>query len=170
MDKLILVDEEENIIGYEDKWECHKGEGKRHKAFSIFIFNDKGELLIHKRSDEKPLWHGYWANSCCSHPRKGEGRIEAAERRLIEELGFTCKVKLLFKYKYQAKFGNIGSENEYNAVLVGHYNGEVKANPDEVAELKWASLDWLKKDMEDNKEIYAPWFLIGFQKYLEFVR
>lgn len=166
-DKLILVDEEDNTIGFEEKLNCHLGDGKRHRAFSVYILNNKNELLIQKRADDKLLWPGYWANSCCSHPRKGESRVDAAKRRLIEELGFTCDVKMLFKYKYQAKFKNVGSENEYNAVLFGIYNGEVKPNPSEVAEWKWVSLNWLKKDIINNKNKYAPWFLIALPNFFE---
>lgn len=165
--QLILVDSRDNILGYDTKENCHKGEGKTHRAYSIFIINKKDQLLIQKRSKQKLLWNGYWANSCCSHPRKGEDRIKSGERRLTEELGFTTKLKLLFKYKYHAKYKNIGSENEFNAVLVGIYNDEkITPNPEEIEEYKWVDLKWLQKDMKKNHKIYAPWFLIAFKKFI----
>lgn len=163
--KLILVDERDNILGYEEKQKCHEGTGIRHRAFSIFIFNSKNQLLIQKRSKNKPLWPGYWANSCCSHPREDEKDIiKCSEKRLTEELGFTTKLKPILKFNYQAKFKDIGSENELDCVLVGKYNGEIKANPEEVEEYKWVDLKELQKDMKNNHKIYAPWFLIAFKK------
>src|SRR3989344_7156864 len=99
---VILVDQENRAIGREEIVAAHSGEGQLQRAFSVYVFRDFGrEILIQKRSSQKMLWPGFWANSCCSHPRKGESRIEAGERRLIEELGFATKLKLLFKYCYQ---------------------------------------------------------------------
>lgn len=166
-DELVLVDSEDNILGYEEKEKCHDGKGILHRAFSAFVFNDEGELLIQKRADGKRLWPGFWANSCCSHPRKGEGYVEAGGKRLMEELGFTCDLEPLFKFEYQAKYGEEGSENELDQVLLGKYNGEVKANPEEVAEYKWVKPDWLRADIEENSEKYAPWFKISLERVLE---
>ena len=168
-DNLILVDEADNVLGFKEKWGCHKINGIKHRAFSIYIFNDKNELLIQKRSLQKKLWPEFWSNSCCSHPRENEeDYVKCAEKRLVEELGFTCKLKKMFKISYNFKFNNIGSENEIDCVLVGKYNGKVKPNPDEVSEFKWISVDFLKKDMEKNKEIYTPWFVIGLKKLVKF--
>jgi len=167
MSKLILVDNRDNILNYETKENCHKGQGIRHRAFSIFILNNKNQLLIQKRSKNKLLWPGYWANSCCSHPRENKkDYIECGEKRLIEELNFTTELKPLFKFNYQAKFKDIGSENELNCVLVGKYDGEIKLNPDEVEEYKWIDLKELEQDMKNNHKIYAPWFLIAFKKFI----
>lgn len=167
-DKLILVDSKDNILGYETKENCHKGEGKLHRAFSVFIINNKNQLLIQKRSKLKKLWHGYWANSCCSHPREDEqDMLKCAEKRLAEELGFTCKLKPLFKFKYQAKFKDVGSENELDNVLLGNYDKEVKPNPEEVEEYKWVDLKRLEQDRKANHKAYTPWFLIAFKKILD---
>jgi isopentenyl-diphosphate delta-isomerase len=167
---LILVDENDNEIGYEEKVACHLGEGKLHRAFSIFIFNDKNEMLIQKRSDEKMLWPGYWANSCCSHPRKGESLEGATHRRLKEELGFDCELKEIFSFNYHAKFKNIGSEKEIDHVFIGRYNGPVKPNPKEVKDWKWIGIEELKNDIKENSEKYAPWFKIALERVLEFIK
>ena len=164
---LILVDEEDNEIGYEEKVACHLGEGKLHRAFSIFIFNDKNELLIQKRSDKKMLWGGFWTNSCCSHPRKGESLEEATHRRLKEELGFDCKLKQIFKFPYHAKFRDIGSEREIDHVFVGRYSGVVNPNPEEVSDWKWISIEDLKRDVEENSDKYTPWFKIALGRVID---
>ena len=119
---LILVDEKDNITGYKNKLECHEGEGILHRAFSIFIFNDAGELLLQKRSAQKHLWPNYWSNSCCSHPRKGEELENATQRRLAEELGISTPLKHLFTFQYYAPYKNIGSEREMCAVFIGKSN------------------------------------------------
>ncbi len=170
MQKLIVVNNKDEILGYKDKEECHKGLGITHRAFSVFILNSKNQLLIQKRSRQKPLWNGYWANSCCSHPRENEKDIiKCAEKRLQEELGFTTKLKPLFKFHYQAKFKDIGSENELDYVLLGNYNGKVKPNQEEVEEYKWVNLEYLKQDMKTNHKIYSPWFLIAFKKLTKYL-
>jgi len=111
-DLLILVDEKDNILGYETKEKCHEGSGLLHRAFSIFIFNDKDELFIQKRSKAKLLWPRYWSNTCCSHPRIGESYIHGANRRLVEECGFETELKYLSKFHYSADYYSHGSENE----------------------------------------------------------
>jgi isopentenyl-diphosphate Delta-isomerase len=167
-DKVILVDENDNVLGYEDKIKAHLGEGKLHRAFSIFIFNNKGELLIQKRASNKMLWPGFWANTCCSHPRKGESYSQAAQRRLKEEMGIRTKPSLMFKFQYQVKYKNIGSENELCAVLKGQYQGDaIKVDPKEVANWKWVKINDLKKDMQSNPQKYAPWFKIEITRIKE---
>ncbi|MFH1696759.1 MAG: isopentenyl-diphosphate Delta-isomerase [Candidatus Diapherotrites archaeon] len=155
---VVLVDENDNVLGYEDKETAHNGEGKLHRAISIFIFNEKGEMLIHRRAEGKRLWGGYWTNSCCSHPRKGEDYLQAAERRLQEELKFSAKLRPLFKFQYQAKFEDKGSENELDQVFAGRYDGEVNPNPDEIAEFKFIAPEALVQDMAKNPGKYTPWF------------
>lgn len=167
---LILVDENDNEIGYEEKVRAHLGEGKLHRAFSIFIFNDKNELLLQKRNKEKMLWGEFWTNTCCSHPRKGESLEEATHRRLMEEMGFDCELKEIFRFPYQAKFKDVGSEKEIDHVFVGRYNGPVKPDPKEVADWKWISIKELKKDIEKNPDNYTPWFKISLNKVLEFIK
>ena len=166
MGKLILVNKKDEIKGYEDKEKCHQGKGILHRAFAIFIFNDEGQLLIQRRSKFKKLWPGYWENSCSSHPQKGEDLIKAGEKRLKEEIGLICRLKLLDKFQYQALYKNIGAENEVCAILVGKCNGQPKPNPKEVADWKWISLQALKKEVAKNPKKYAPWFKIGLEKLM----
>lgn len=167
MELLILVDERDNEIGYEEKVKCHLGEGRLHRAFSIFVFNSKGKFLIQKRSEKKLLWPGFWANTCCSHPRKGEDINQAIHRRLVEEVGFDCELKEIFKFIYHAKFKNIGFERECDHVFIGRYNGEITPNPDEVSECKWISADELKKDIEENPDKYTPWFKLSINRVID---
>jgi isopentenyl-diphosphate delta-isomerase len=160
MNKIIAVDPEDRAIGFESKEKCHDGEGILHRAFSIFIFNNKNQLLIQKRSKYKRLWPLYWSNTCCSHPRSDEGYKEAAERRLKEEVGFSCELKYLYKFRYKAKYENIGSENEVCAVLIGKSNHNIIPNPKEISDYKWLALNELKKDINKNPDQYTPWFKI----------
>jgi isopentenyl-diphosphate delta-isomerase len=161
---LILVDARDNVIGYENRGKCHEVEGLLHRAFSIFIFNDEKQLLVQKRSTEKVLWALHWSNSVCSHPRKGEGYEEAAVRRLNEELGFETSLRLLFKFQYQARFGNIGSENEMCCVYIGKSDGIVRANPSEVAEWKYVDIEKLNKDILARPHLYTPWFKMELER------
>ena len=167
MKKLILVNKKDKVVGFETKEKCHQGKGILHRAFSIYLFNNKGQLLIQQRSKFKKLWPLYWANTCCSHPRQDESYVKAGERRLKEELGFSCFLKMVDKFQYQAKYKNVGSENEMCAVLVGEYNGKVKANPKEIADWKWVDIDKLQDDFKRNPDKYAPWFKIGLRRYLK---
>jgi len=161
---LILVDKEDNIIGYETKDKCHQGEGLLHRAFSIFIFNEKKQLLIQRRSEMKELWPLYWSNSVCSHPRKGETYKTAVKRRLKEELGIETALKHLFKFKYQASFKNTGSEYELCAVYIGKTNVKVMANKREIAEWKYINLEKLSEEFLTHPEIYTPWFKIEWER------
>jgi len=167
-DLLILIDKQDNILGFEEKRKCHLGEGKTHRAFSIFILNEKNEILIQKRAKGKMLWPGFWANTCCSHPRKGEGYAEAVQRRLKEEMGIQASLKFVFKFYYQAKYKNIGSENELCSVFTGKYENDlIQPNPEEIEEWKWIKISELKKDIKKNPNIYAPWFKIEMEKIEE---
>lgn len=166
-DKLVVVDKNDNFLKMEDKWECHEDNGILHRAFSIFIFNDKGELLVQKRSKFKKLWPLYQTNTCCSHPRKDESYVKAAERRLKEELGFSCPLKYLYKFMYNAKYKNIGSENELCAVLVGFTNAKTKPNPKEIADWKYVNVKELVEDMGKNPEKFTPWFKMELKKLLK---
>ena len=165
MDKLILVDENDNQIGFEEKIKCHLGEGILHRAFSVFVFNNKGELLLQKRGNGKMLWPLFWTNTCCSHPREGEGYEDAGKRRLQEELGFSCSLKYIGKFQYKASYKDIGSENELCAVLVGEYSGEINANKEEVDDFKWVNFEELKKDVSQNQDNYTPWFKMELEKF-----
>ena len=160
-----MVDEQDNILGYEEKIKAHLGDGLKHRALSVFIFDDQYRLLMQKRASEKMLWPGFWANTCCSHPRQGEEYADAAKRRLKEEMGIQADLFLKFKFSYQVNYQNIGSENELCAVFSGKYQGDdIKANPEEIEEWKWIGIDELKQDIKNNPQIYAPWFKMEMER------
>jgi len=157
---VVLVDEKDNEIGTEEKIKAHK-DGKLHRAFSIFIFNPKGEFLLQRRALSKYHCGGLWTNTCCSHPRKGEALENAVHRRLMEEMGFDCELKEKFSFLYKAEFSNGLTENELDHIFVGIFEGEPVINKEEVAEFKWMNMDELKKDISENPERYTPWFKIA---------
>lgn len=158
LDLLILVDGEDNIKGYLDKAECHRGQGILHRAFSIFIFNSSGQLLIQRRSAAKPLWPLFWSNSVCSHPRKGEEYLEAAARRLKEEIGIETSLRFLFQFQYQASYGVVGSENELCSVFIGQSDGPVIVDPGEIAGWRFISQGELDEELRVRPQDYTPWF------------
>src|SRR6202142_2782709 len=119
---LILVDQTDREVGHMSKTQCHQGRGTLHRAFSLLIFNPKGELLLQQRAASKRLWPLYWSNSCCSHPRRAETMEAATRRRLLEELGLSCDLQFLFKFRYQAQFDATGAENELCSVFIGCCN------------------------------------------------
>lgn len=163
-EKLILVDENDNVLGYEIKAKAHENDGMLHRAFSLFIFNDKKELLIQKRAQQKPLWPLFWANSVCSHPRKGEDYETAIHRRLKEELGIDTHLHVLYKFQYQARFDEVRSENELCSVYIGKSGEEIIANPNEIAEWNFVDLTQLKIDITENPLKYTPWFKMEFEE------
>lgn len=164
---LVLVNKKDKVVGFETKEKCHQGKGILHRAFSVYLFNNKGQLLIQQRSKFKKRWPLYWANTCCSHPRKDESYVKAGERRLKEEFGFSCSLKMVDKFQYQAKYRDVGSENEMCAILVGEYNDKIKANPKEIADWKWVDIDKLRDDFRKNPGRYVPWSKIGLKRYLK---
>jgi isopentenyl-diphosphate delta-isomerase len=161
---LIVVDENDTIIDYKSKLDCHQGDGIRHRAFSIFIFNDSGEVIMQKRSDQKLLWPLYWSNSCCSHPRKGESLDTAIHRRLEEELGFDTELTYLYTFQYQAKFKEIGAENELCAVYMGKSDAPVQVNENEIAEWRYIDHEDLIREVTDHPENFTPWFKMEWTK------
>ena len=163
-EKVILVDKEDNQIGTMPKLEAHE-RALLHRAFSVFIFNEKGELMLQRRALHKYHSPGLWTNTCCSHQRVGETNIEAGKRRLYEEMGFSCELEDTFWFIYKASFDNGLTEHELDHVMIGKYDGEPKINPAEVAEYKWMTLDDLKTDMKEHPEKYTAWFKIIFQEY-----
>ncbi len=154
---VVLVDEKDREVGVMEKIEAHR-KGLLHRAFSIFVFNSKGELLLQKRARTKYHSAGLWSNTCCSHPRPGESVLEAAHRRLKEEMGFDCELKVVDKLIYSVEFENGLKENEYDYLIIGFWEGEPKPNPDEVEEWKWVSLEEVKEDIRKNPEKYTYWF------------
>lgn len=166
MGKVVLVDKKDNTIGEEEKILAHK-KGLLHRAFSIFIFNNKRQLLIQKRAKRKYHSGGLWTNSCCGHPESGEEVESAAKRRLKQEIGFSCDLEKAFSFIYKVKFDNGLIENEYDHVFFGRYNGRVNPNPDEVSDWKWVDLRFLKKDIEANCESYTYWLKLILGKVIK---
>lgn len=156
MEKVILVDENNNEIGFEEKMAAHE-KGLLHRAFSIFIFNENKELMLQRRAQEKYHNGGKWTNTVCSHPKAGESYQKAVHRRLKEEMGFDCQLVKRGCFVYKAKFPNGLIEHEYDCVFVGNYNNEPKLNPEEAMDWKWISIPDLKKEIEKNSDNYTFW-------------
>lgn len=156
MDSIILVDEKDREVGKGEKMKVHQ-EGLLHRAFSIFVFNSRGELLLQKRARGKYHSGGLWTNTCCSHPRAGEKLEDAIHRRLKEEMGFDCPLKEAFSFIYKVKFENGLYEHEYDHVFIGRCEVKPIPNPEEYEEWKWVSLEELKKDIKRSPEKYTYW-------------
>jgi isopentenyl-diphosphate delta-isomerase len=163
-DTLILVDDQDNEIGSCEKVDCHLGQGKLHRAFSVFLFNPEGKILLQQRSENKMLWGGYWANSCCSHPRLGENTDDAAIRRIQEELGVNCELQYLYKFVYHAEFGEAGSEYEHCWVYAGQFNGQINVNEDEIAATRFVTPDELTAELDANGDNYSPWLKLEWAR------
>ncbi len=162
-EKVVLVNEDDNEIGVEEKVKAHK-EGKLHRAFSIFIFNSKGELLLQRRAGNKYHSGGLWSNTCCSHPKPGESIEHAAHRRLREEMGFDCSLNEVSRFIYRAELNNGLTEWELDHVFIGKYDGEVNPNPNEVEDWKWININDLKDDIKRNPNNYTVWFKMALDK------
>ena len=158
---LILVDSQDVELGFLDKAACHDGNGVLHRAFSVFLFNDRGEVLIQKRAAGKRLWPSYWANSCCSHPRRGEAMEQAVRRRLGEELGLRAQqvrgLAFLYKFEYQAAFGAVGSEHELCSVFRARLAGAPVVNATEIDDWAWIAPEALTRRLKQQPEDFAPW-------------
>ena len=160
---VILVDQNDNPIGKEDKVKCHLPNGKLHRAFSALIFNGEGKLLLTKRSEGKMLWPNNWDGTVASHPRESETYVSSAERRMPEEIGIDCKVSYVNKFEYHVPYKDIGSENEICGTLIGAIDSFDKSSliKDEIYEIKWISPDELKNELEQNRDVYCPWMVIA---------
>jgi len=156
-ERLILVDEADRELGTAGVLESHSGEGILHRAFTILVFNARGDALIQKRSAGKRLWPSTWETSCSGHPQPGEEVAAAAEKRLCEELGFDTPLETIGKVRYHARYMDVGSENELCSVLVGEYEGEVRPDPSEVEEFRWVQIEELQKSIADSADDFAPW-------------
>jgi len=154
---VVLVNKSNRKIGEMKKLEAHK-KGLLHRAISVFIFNPAGEMLIQQRPKEKYHSGGLWSNTVCSHPKPGEKYLTAAHRRLKEEMGFDCPLQKRGVFIYKKEFDNGLTENEYDCIFVGEYNGEVKPNPNECADYKWLKMSDLKADIAKNPQVYTYWF------------
>lgn len=160
---LILVDEYDVPVGTMEKMEVHK-KALLHRAFSVFIFNDKGEMLLQKRSDKKYHSAALWTNACCSHPAPGQLTIQAAAKRLFEEMGFTTTLEKAFDFIYKAPFDNGLTEYEFDHVFVGTYNSTIVPNKEEVSDYCYKNIDEITNSLQSHPQKYTAWFKIAFPK------
>jgi len=165
-DFVIVVDREDNPLGHMEKMEAHET-GTLHRAFSVFVFNSKYQMLIHRRAFSKYHSAGLWTNTCCSHQRPGEETLDAAHRRLKEEMGFNCELEKEFTFIYKANFDNHLTEHELDHVLTGTFDGMPTPNPKEVCEWRYVDVDFLVNDIANFPEKYTVWFKIAFNQLMK---
>jgi isopentenyl-diphosphate delta-isomerase len=163
--KVILVDEKDSEVGVGEKLKVHQ-EGKLHRAFSIFIFNSKREMLLQKRAKSKHHSGGLWTNTCCSHPEPNKNLKSEAKRRLKEEMGIDCDLKEIFSFVYKANLGNL-TEYEFDHAFVGKFDGTPILNKEEAEDWKWIKPEELKRDIKENPEKYTYWFKLILDKVLK---
>ncbi|MCR8666420.1 isopentenyl-diphosphate Delta-isomerase [Aestuariibaculum sp. M13] len=167
-EQVILVNEKDEPIGLMPKMEAHE-KALLHRAFSVFIFNDKNELMLQQRAAHKYHSPLLWTNTCCSHQREGESNLAAGKRRLQEEMGFVADLKETTSFIYKAPFDNGLTEHEFDHVMVGYCNDSPNINPDEVEAWKWMPLEAVKEDIAEQPEIYTEWFKIIFDKFYQHI-
>ena len=167
MEKVILVDKQDNEIGTEEKMKAHSNGGQLHRAISVFLFNDKGETLLQQRASTKYHSKAKWANTCCSHPRPGEANEAAAERRLVEEMGIKAKLEERFVFPYHAEVGSGLTEQEYDHIFFGRYNEEPKPNKDEVQGWRWVSIKEFSRWVKERPEDFAAWVVLMADRFVE---
>ena len=180
-EKVILVDEQDQEIGEEEKMRAHR-EGRLHRSFSIFIFNSKGEMLLQKRAKSKYHSGGLWTNACCGHPRPastgqggpasqrgepGEKTQEAAARRLKEEMGFDCELQEILEFTYKVKLDHDLWEHEFDHTFYGVYDGEIRPNPEEADDFKWVGRIALLQDVKEHPNHYTEWFKIALERVID---
>ena len=165
-ERVILVDERDREVGTEDKERAHR-EGRLHRAFSVFVFNSRGEMLLQRRARGKYHSAGLWTNTCCSHPRPGESVEAAARRRLREEMGMECELHGAFPFVYRAELDGGMTEHEYDHVLVGECDRDPVPDADEVEEWAWADPEALRSRVEEDPESYTYWFRIALPNLLD---
>jgi isopentenyl-diphosphate delta-isomerase len=166
MENVILVDTNDTPVGQMEKLKAHL-KGELHRALSVLVFNNDGEILLQQRAFSKYHTPGLWSNTCCSHPRPGEDSLEAATRRLQEEMGFTTPLIKSFDFIYKAHFDNGLIEHEFDHVFFGTFDGEPDINPEEANDFKWVKLNILMEDMRSSPENYTVWFRIIMEKMAE---
>ena len=169
IEKVILVDENDNQVGLMPKLEAHQ-KGLLHRAFSVFIFNSKYELLLQKRASSKYHSGGLSTNTCCSHPREGEDTLDAANRRLIEEMGIETSLRKVHDFIYKAELDNNLTEHEFDHVFYGIYNEDPIINKDEADDFKWIDMDSLNEDIKTNGDNYTIWFKIAFEYFYNYLK
>ncbi len=165
-EEVILVNLQDEQIGTMPKMEAHE-KALLHRAFSVFVINEKGEIMLQQRAASKYHSPLLWTNTCCSHQRVGETNIAAGKRRLQEEMGFETELKELFSFIYKAPFDNGLTEHEYDHVMIGSFNAEPNINPEEVEHWKWMLPEQVKQDISNNPQIYTVWFKIIFEKFYQ---
>jgi isopentenyl-diphosphate delta-isomerase len=167
MEYVVLVDEQDNAIGTMEKQQAHV-EGALHRAFSIFIFNSEKKLLLQKRATSKYHCGGLWTNTCCSHPRETENILDAANRRLNEEMGMQCELKSIFSFVYKAEFENGLTEHEFDHVLLGLSDQTPELNLEEVEGFRYIGLEDLQLEIKEDPQKFTPWFLIALDRVTEY--
>lgn len=161
--KVVLVDENDNEIGTKEKLAAHR-DSDLHRAFSLFVFNKNGELLLQQRALNKYHSGGLWSNTCCSHTVPGEDIEKTVHRKLKQEMGFDCPINRAYSFKYKIEFSNGLSEHEYDHVFIGKYDGNIKPSKEEVANWRWITLENLKKEVKDNPDDFTYWFKLCFER------
>ena len=160
-EQVILVDEKDKPVGVAEKLEAHR-KGLLHRAFSVFIFNSKGEMLLQQRALHKYHSGGLWTNACCSHPNPGEETLAAAQRRLKEEMGFEVPVEKVFDFIYKTKLDNGLTENEFDHVFTGEYDDAVDFNKNEVMDFCYKDVEGIRNSLQTHPEKYSAWFHLAF--------
>ncbi|MDY3511275.1 isopentenyl-diphosphate Delta-isomerase [Riemerella anatipestifer] len=163
-EKVVLVNPKDEVLGVMEKLQAHRG-GFLHRAFSVFLFNTKGEMLLQRRAGVKYHSPKLWTNAVCSHPRLGESYKAGAQRRLIEELGIDADISEKFSFIYKAEVGDNLWEHELDYVFTGIYEGDFNLNPEEVSEIRYISMEALDKELEANPEQFTEWFKIILKEY-----
>lgn len=162
-EQVVLVDEQDREVGTMGKQAAHR-EGLLHRAISVFIFDDSGRLLLHRRAAHKYHSPGLWTNTCCSHPRPGEHPLDAAHRRLREEMGMDTDLAFAFSFQYRAAFDNGLTEHEFDHVFVGHSNRQPVPDPAEVADHCWLGLQEIEHNVTARPEQYTEWFKLIYRR------
>jgi isopentenyl-diphosphate delta-isomerase len=166
MEQVVLVNELDQEIGLMEKMEAHE-KALLHRAFSVFVFNDAGELLLQQRAFEKYHSGGLWTNTCCSHPRANEAVLDAANRRLVEEMGFNTPLEKVLEFIYLAEFSNGLTEHEYDHVFIGQYNGTIVPDPNEVHAYEYRTMESIQASLDANEGLFTAWFEIIFPKMMD---
>jgi isopentenyl-diphosphate Delta-isomerase len=166
MEQVILVNENDEEVGVMEKMQAHE-KALLHRAFSVFIFNTEGQMLLQQRAARKYHSPNLWTNACCSHPRPGEKTLDAAQRRLQEELGFATELQGVFEFTYKAPFDNGLTEHEFDHVYTGTYNGIIKPNTNEVLDYCFKSMEDIQQSLQSHPHKYTVWFAIAFPRILD---
>ena len=163
-ERIIAVEADDRVVGYPKKLEAHLGDGTLHRAFSVLLFNDSKQVLLQKRSQNKLLWPGFWSNTCCSHPRKGETLDQAVHRRTEEEMGCEADLYFIYRFTYHATYMDVGAEHEICSVYVGKPRGDISPNREEIDAHQWINFDDLDEWLDSSPEAFTPWFKLEWKK------